>query len=309
MAVTKVPKGISLAGVEVEPDTYDAPADLSSDEEYMVVEEADSKAARLKKSGLKGIENIKAAFTRESMTKTKDNIGTKFNHLGERIVPPERREKIHQAGERLKQSSEKLKDNIAKKAPTKESFRIKLKKERTVAEGQEGAEGIDEGAEDAEQPAGEPKKSSSDVTYTEVVTEIKQEAPGEEPVAARIGEALDEGRGDGQGPGNWSNLPKQAAHLHEQNRKALIGTECAVHWKRGVQFCSRSHQFIFFYKRNTELLRPSQGYRFVGDFFECGCYGGLVRGWRQSPVSLEGHREIWSWGNRRVCHFLFDRMQ
>ncbi|XP_061109523.1 caveolae-associated protein 4a [Conger conger] len=193
LAVTKVPKGSGLAGVEVEPDTYEAPLDLSSDEEYMVVEEADSKAARLKKSGLKGIENIKAAFTRESMTKTKDNIGTKFNHLGERIVPPERREKIHQAGERLKHSGERLKDNIAKKAPTKESFRIKLKKERTVAEGQEGAEGVDEGAEDAEEPAGEPK---SDVTYTEVVTDIKREGPVEEPATARIGAAVEEGKGE-----------------------------------------------------------------------------------------------------------------
>lgn len=196
MAVTKVPKGSGLAGVEVEPDTYDAPADLSSDEEYMVVDETDSKTARLKKSGLKGIENIKAAFTRENMTKTKDNIGTKFNHLGERIVPPERREKMHQAGERLKQSSERLKDNIAKKAPTKESFRIKLKKERTVAEGQEGAEGVEEGAADAEEPAGEPKKPSSDVTYTEVVTEVKREGPVEVPAATQIGEAVEEGKAE-----------------------------------------------------------------------------------------------------------------
>ncbi|KAG7455309.1 hypothetical protein MATL_G00255490 [Megalops atlanticus] len=197
VAVMKVPKGAGLAGVEVEPDTYDAPADLSSDEEYMVVEEADSRAARLKKSGMKGIENIKAAFSRENMTKAKDNIGTKFNHLGERIVPPERREKMHQAGERIKQSSERLKENIAKKAPTKESFRIKLKKERTVAEGQEGAEGVDGAADDAGEPAEAAKgqKSSSDVTYTEVVTETKREGPVAEPAATRIGEE-EEGKGE-----------------------------------------------------------------------------------------------------------------
>ncbi|KAJ8409778.1 hypothetical protein AAFF_G00218370 [Aldrovandia affinis] len=203
VAVTKVPKGAGLAGVEVEPDTYDAPPDLSSDEEYMVVEEADTRAARLKKSGMKGIENIKAAFSRESMAKTKDNLGTKFNHLGERIVPPERREKMHQAGERIKQSGERLKENIAKKAPTKESFRIKLKKERTVAEGQEVAEGADGAVVDAAEPAGEPaaRNPSPDVTYTEVVTESKREGPVAEPAATRIGEALnaeavDEGKGE-----------------------------------------------------------------------------------------------------------------
>ncbi|KPP64946.1 muscle-related coiled-coil protein-like [Scleropages formosus] len=203
VAVTKKPKGEGLAGVTVDPDTYDPPADLSSDEEYMVVEEADSsRAARLKKTGIKGIENIKAAFSRENVTKTKDNLGTKINHLGERIVPPERREKMHQASIRIKESGERLKENIAKKAPTKESFRIKLKKERTVAEGQEGAEG----APDAPPKA---RKSSPEVTYTEVVTETKREGPISEVGATRIGEeskiqftveAVDEGKGE-TGPG------------------------------------------------------------------------------------------------------------
>ncbi|KAF3857742.1 hypothetical protein F7725_010943 [Dissostichus mawsoni] len=41
VAVTKSPKGTGLEGVEVEPDIYDVPADLSSDEEYLSVEEAD----------------------------------------------------------------------------------------------------------------------------------------------------------------------------------------------------------------------------------------------------------------------------
>ncbi|XP_023671415.1 caveolae-associated protein 4a [Paramormyrops kingsleyae] len=176
VAITKTPKGEGLAGMAVEPDTYDAPADLSSDEEYMVVEEAESRAARLKKSGRKGIENIKATFSRENMTKTRDNLNTKFSTLGERIVPAERREKMHQASVRMK-------ENIAKKAPSKETFRIKLKKERTVAEGQEGAEGDSE--------AGEPvkgDKTSPDVTYTEVVTEAKREGPVSEVAATRVGE-------------------------------------------------------------------------------------------------------------------------
>ncbi|XP_071389784.1 caveolae-associated protein 4a-like [Centroberyx affinis] len=186
VAVTKSPRGPGLEGLEVEPDAYDVPADLSSDEEYLTVEEADSsRAARLKKSVMKGTESIKAAFSKENMHKTKDNLGTKFHNLGEKVVPPERREKMHQAGERLKQSGERLKENIAKKAPTKESFRIKLKKERTVAEGQEGAEGAGED-EDAVAPA--KGRKSPGVAYTEVVTETKREGPVEEAGATRIGE-------------------------------------------------------------------------------------------------------------------------
>lgn len=194
VAVTKVPKGAGLANLEVEPDEYDVPADISSDEEYMVVDEAESsRGARLKQSGLKGLENFKAAFSKENMNKTRDKtrdnlnktkeslsktgqtLGTKINHFGEKIVPPEQREKMRQSGERLK-------DNIAKKAPNKESFRIKLKKERTVAEGQEGAE-----AELAVTPP-KGRKSSPDVTYTEVVTESKREGPISEEGATRIHE-------------------------------------------------------------------------------------------------------------------------
>ncbi|XP_051990643.1 caveolae-associated protein 4a-like [Xyrauchen texanus] len=183
VAVTKTPKGAGLANLKVEPDEYDIPADLSSDEEYMVVEELESsRGTRLKQTGLKGIENIKAAFSKENMSKTREKtrenlsktkeslsksgqmLGTKINTFSEKIVPPEQREKIRQSGERLR-------DNIAKKAPNKESFRIKLKKERTVAEGQEGAE--------VELTVTPPKgrKSSPDVTYTEVITESKREVP------------------------------------------------------------------------------------------------------------------------------------
>lgn len=132
-----------------------------SDEEYMVVEEADSTAAKLKKTGLKRIESLKNAFSRENMNKTKENLGTKVNKLGERIVPTERREKIRQSGERLKQSGERLKETITKNVPAK----LNLKKERTVAEGQEGAEGTTEGVVPIPPPKG--RKPSPDVDHTE----------------------------------------------------------------------------------------------------------------------------------------------
>ncbi|KAI5624248.1 caveolae-associated protein 4a [Silurus asotus] len=191
VAVTKTPKDAGLANVEVEPDDYEIPADLSSDEEYMVVEEAESsRAARLKQSGLKGIDNIRAAFSKENMSKTRfrtrenlnktkeslsktgQTLGTKINTLGEKIIPLEQREKMRQSGGRLK-------ENIAKKAPT-----IKLKKERAVAEGQEGAE-----AEPAVTPP-KGKKITSEVTYSEVVTEIKREGPVSEEQATRIPEEV-----------------------------------------------------------------------------------------------------------------------
>ncbi|XP_053294129.1 caveolae-associated protein 4a [Pleuronectes platessa] len=184
VAVTKSPKGLGLDGLEIEPDFYDVPADLSSDEEYLSVEETDSsRAARLKKSVVKSTESLKAAFSKEKMNKTKDNLGTRFHNLGEKVMPPERREKMHQAGERLKQSGERLKENIAKKAPNKETFRIKLKKERAVAEGQEGAEADPEAQVQVE----DPQEASPEVAYTEVGLETKREGPVEEAGATRIG--------------------------------------------------------------------------------------------------------------------------
>ncbi|KAF7647927.1 hypothetical protein LDENG_00164520 [Lucifuga dentata] len=139
---------------EVEPDKFELPPE--SDEEYMVVEEAESSAAaRLKKTGLTRIESFKATFSKQNMSKTRESLGTKVNKLGERIVTAERREKIRQSGERLKQSGERLKETISKSVPAK------LKKERTVAEGQEGAEGAAEGAAPVPPPKG--RKGSPDV--------------------------------------------------------------------------------------------------------------------------------------------------
>ncbi|XP_033933788.1 caveolae-associated protein 4a-like [Pseudochaenichthys georgianus] len=115
------PSGSAPRAADVEPDKFDFPPE--SDEEDMVVEEetAESSAAKMKKSGLTRIESFKA-----NMSKTRENLGSKVNKLGERIVTAERRQKIRQSGERLKET-------ISKSVPAK------LKKERTVAEGQEGA--------------------------------------------------------------------------------------------------------------------------------------------------------------------------
>ncbi|XP_059183185.1 caveolae-associated protein 4b [Centropristis striata] len=133
---------------EVEPDKFELP--LESDEEYMVVEEAESAGGRMKKSGLTRIESFKATFSKENMSKTRENLGSKVNKFGERIVTAERREKIRQSGERMKQSGARLKETISKSVPAK----LNLKKERTVAEGQEGAEGAAEGAAPIPPPKG-----------------------------------------------------------------------------------------------------------------------------------------------------------
>ncbi|XP_061879559.1 caveolae-associated protein 4a [Entelurus aequoreus] len=178
VAITKGPKAVGLEALELEADAYDVPADLSSDEEYLSMEEADpSRAARFKKSMVKSSETLKAAFSKENMSKTKDNLGTKFHHLGEKVMPPERREKMHQAGERLKQSGERLKENIAKKAPAKDTFRIKTKKERAVAEGQEVAQ--EEAQEVAEEGTQEDAQAQG-VAYSEVVSDTKKAVPVKE---------------------------------------------------------------------------------------------------------------------------------
>ncbi|KAJ8375371.1 hypothetical protein SKAU_G00059510 [Synaphobranchus kaupii] len=101
-----------------------------------------------------------------------------------------------QSGERLKQSGERLKETIVKTVPAK----LNLKKERTVAEGQEGAEGATEGAAPVPPPKG--RKTSPDVTYTEVVAEGKLEGPVSELAGARRVDHgkmqfSDEGKGEG----------------------------------------------------------------------------------------------------------------
>ncbi|KAM8967908.1 caveolae-associated protein 4 [Pelodytes ibericus] len=146
------------------------PDDLSSDEEYDVQE---TKTSRLKKSGMRRIDNIKKAFSKESMQKTKQNFGKKVNRIRTRIVTPERRERIRQSGERLKQSGERFKQSIAKAAPKKETFKINIKKkdkQRTTAEGQEGSkdDDVDSVSENA------TVEPISEVTYTEVVTVKKK---------------------------------------------------------------------------------------------------------------------------------------
>ncbi|KAG5851246.1 caveolae-associated protein 4b [Anguilla anguilla] len=197
----KATKGAGAEGPADEPDAIDPPPEMSSDEEYMVVEEATSSTAgRLKKTGLKRIESIKATFSRENLAKTKESLGSRVNRLGGRIVTAERREKIRQSGERLKQSGERLKESIAKNVPAK----LNLKKERTVAEGQEGAEGATEGAAPVPPPKG--RKPSPDVTYTEVATEGKMEGPVSELTGAR---RVDEGKmqfGD-EGKGEGAEVP------------------------------------------------------------------------------------------------------
>lgn len=148
--------GCGPAGrARVEPDKFEPPSE--SDEEYMVVEEADAAGAgREKKSGLTRMESFKATFSKENISKTRENIGSRVNKLGERIVTAERREKIRQSGERLKHSGERLKESIAKNVPAK----LNLKKERTVAEGQEGAEGA--GEEPAPVPPPKGRKAAAD---------------------------------------------------------------------------------------------------------------------------------------------------
>ncbi|XP_037653821.1 caveolae-associated protein 4 [Choloepus didactylus] len=127
-------------------ETLDPPIDLSSDEEYYVEE---SRSAQLRKSGKERIDNIKKAFSKENMQKTRQNLDKKVNRIRTRIVTPERRERLRQSGERLRQSGERLrqsgerfKKSISNAAPSREAFKIpnlRRGKDRTGAGGLEGA--------------------------------------------------------------------------------------------------------------------------------------------------------------------------
>nr|XP_017204455.1 caveolae-associated protein 4 [Oryctolagus cuniculus] len=129
---------------EVEDDVFDPPIELSSDEEYYVEE---SRSARLRKSGKERIDNIKKAFSKENMQKTRQNFDKKVNRIRTRIVTPERRERLRQSGERLRQSGERLrqsgerfKKSISNAAPSKEAFKmrsLRKAKDPAVAESRE----------------------------------------------------------------------------------------------------------------------------------------------------------------------------
>ncbi|XP_053423506.1 caveolae-associated protein 4 [Nycticebus coucang] len=123
---------------EEEDDAFDSPIDLSSDEEYYVEE---SRSARFRKSGKERIDNIRKAFSKENVQKTRQNFDQKVNRIRTRIVTPERRERLRQSGERLRQSGERLKKSISNAAPSKEAFKmrsLRKAKDQNVAEGQEG---------------------------------------------------------------------------------------------------------------------------------------------------------------------------
>ncbi|KAK6293169.1 hypothetical protein J4Q44_G00366700 [Coregonus suidteri] len=164
------PKEPKPSAAEVEPDHFELPPE--SDDEYMVVEEASSMATKMKKSGLTRMESFKSTFSRVNMTKTKENMSSKVGQMGERIVSTERRQKIRQSGERLKQSGSRLKESIASHVPAK------LKKERTVAEGQEGAVGVTEDAAPVPPPKGRksvnPKLAEDGVEEEVPMHDIKQ---------------------------------------------------------------------------------------------------------------------------------------
>ncbi|CAI5780247.1 Muscle-restricted coiled-coil protein [Podarcis lilfordi] len=156
-------------------DAFCPPDDLSSDEEYYIEE---SKAARFKKSGMRRINNIKKAFSRENLQKTRQNFGKRVDRLRTRIVTPERRERIRQSGERLRQTGIRFKKNISNAAPTKETFKKKKKpKEQAMAEGQDGTQEAT-GDTTTTADSGDAEPVSEEISYTEVITKVKKDKGG-----------------------------------------------------------------------------------------------------------------------------------
>ncbi|XP_003219877.1 caveolae-associated protein 4 [Anolis carolinensis] len=172
----KCPSSVSVIndqtqGEDLE-DAFCPPDDLSSDEEYYMEE---SKASRFKKSGIRRINNIKKAFSRENLQKTRQNFGNKVDRLRTRIVTPERRERIRQSGERLRQTGIRFKKNISNAAPTKETFKKHKKTKEQAAT--ESPEEIQESAVDTADTAvesGDTEPVSEEISYTEVITKVKK---------------------------------------------------------------------------------------------------------------------------------------
>ncbi|XP_047380030.1 caveolae-associated protein 4 [Sciurus carolinensis] len=173
---------------EEEDEVFDPPIDLSSDEEYYVEE---SRSARLRKSGKERIDNIKKAFSKENMQKTRQNFDKKVNRIRTRIVTPERRERLRQSGERLRQSGERLKQSgerfkksISNAAPSKEAFKmrsLRKAKDPTVTQGRDGDRemGVDI-------IAGSPSLGPVHELHTDELSDTEQEA-------TRVGYAPREG--------------------------------------------------------------------------------------------------------------------
>lgn len=151
-------------------DAFCTPDDLSSDEEYYLEE---SRASRFKKSGMRRFDNIKKAFSRENLQKTRQNFGKKVDRLRTRIVTPERRERIRQSGERLRQSGIRFKKTMALAKPTKETFnRKKNTKEEVAAEAEGEAQ---EAGGDSAVGNRDAEPALEEITYTEVITKVKKD--------------------------------------------------------------------------------------------------------------------------------------
>nr|XP_056718712.1 caveolae-associated protein 4 [Euleptes europaea] len=154
-------------------DAFCLPDDLSSDEEYYTEE---SRASRFKKSGMRRIDNIKKAFSRENIQKTRQNFGKKVDRLRTRIVTPERRERIRQSGERLRQSGIRFKKTIAKAAPTKETFKKNKKTKEPTTNEDQGR--VQEAGTDTAVDSGEAEPVTEEISYTEVITKVKKDRGG-----------------------------------------------------------------------------------------------------------------------------------
>ncbi|XP_060109639.1 caveolae-associated protein 4 [Heteronotia binoei] len=154
-------------------DAFCLPDDLSSDEEYYIEE---SRASRFKKSGMRRINNIKKAFSRENIQKTRQNFGKKVDRLRTRIVTPERRERIRQSGERLRQSGIRFKKTISEAAPTKETFKKNKKMKEPMTTEERGS--VQDASTDTAVDSREAEPFTEEISYTEVITKVKKDRGG-----------------------------------------------------------------------------------------------------------------------------------
>lgn len=141
--------------MEVEPDEYEPPADLSSDDDYITAEEVESsRVSRLRAGLLATRQRTRDNLRRTGATLKQGGVafGGRVRGLGQRVVPEEQRTRLRERGQRIRQT-------IAEKAPN-----IRLRPPRSVAEGEEGGAEGDAAAQAAVTPPKGKRKDVTDVT-------------------------------------------------------------------------------------------------------------------------------------------------
>ncbi|XP_069507848.1 caveolae-associated protein 2-like [Ambystoma mexicanum] len=194
-----------ISDEKTKPDEIWHTVDLSSDEELARAEEGqddsadekigETRAKRIKRSGLKKVDSLKKAFTLQ-------NIEKKMN----RLVPPEKREKIK------KSLSPSLRRKTVPGTVSKEED--PSINEKSIPEEQDSVQ-KEERAEELP-PASNPEKVSLSKEPTSATNELAEEAPPTEKAQANLKITIDNTSITMGGDGKAELQPEEEIHLDSE---------------------------------------------------------------------------------------------